>query len=420
MVDDSEAHTCTAGLDLAAELATTRTALARGELDHAAFHIAEALVSSPLDGEVHALIEELLTHNPSFALGAPDEGGEYAGRAALRAVLARRQGDGTLAIETLLQVHRALPDAGFVGLLDVWFPEAESLRGIDPTRLAGAFAALLEARRNAAAAKGLLTQICAAHPDSEAMHVLDVRLLRRLEGPALALPRSEDLARRLPSWLTFITLGATYRELGELGKARTALLRAAELDPRDPSLHLDLGDWAIEDGDLRTAIQHYDQALALAPEQPWALASRAYLAVLTGEPSEAGARATLRRLAVEGNARARSLHGELVPFDLALEPPGSSLVHVAKQVRADGLTLTGNRVAVSSFEPPSAVRAAALIAGEVLPEDLVSFGEIPTPDPRLPRCPVEHALWSFRGPGLFGRLRALRSVGAPALAPPPP
>lgn len=417
-------HTCPSEIDLATELSLAKQALAEGDLLHASFHISGGLVASPTDAGVHALIDAVLARDPSFALAAPEDGGEYAGRAALRAVLAHRRGDDTTAMALLLRVHGALPEAGFDRLLNEQLADLRRVREVDPDRIVDALGWLVAVPDRARGLTDLIARLRAVHPGCELLGVIEVRLARRIGKPKEALKLAHALAARHPTSRALITLGATLSEQGDRPSARAAYLRATELDPTNGAVHLDLGDWALEDDDHRTAKHHYDRALAIDAQQPWALASRTYLDALASEGDDArtspgAARAALRQLALDGNDRAMVLHGGLVPFDLSLDPPGTAVVNAAKQLRAQGLTPEG-QMAVSSFEPPSAVHAAASMLGGVDPDELVAFGEIPTPDPRLPRWPVDHTLWTFREPGFFGKLRPLRAVGRPALDPPPP
>ena len=59
------------------------------------------------------------------------------------------------------------------------------------------------------------------------------------------------------------------------------------LDPRDPRAPLGLGACRQSLGDLPGAERQYDRALTLAPDDPYALADRAEVRLLTGRPDDA-------------------------------------------------------------------------------------------------------------------------------------
>ena len=80
-----------------------------------------------------------------------------------------------------------------------------------------------------------------------------------------------ELARNRPIPQTHVLIGRTYRDSGEYDRARQALRKALEMDPRTTRAHYYLGTTALlQDGVLRVeeAIDEFRQELRLAPADP--------------------------------------------------------------------------------------------------------------------------------------------------------
>ena len=60
-------------------------------------------------------------------------------------------------------------------------------------------------------------------------------------------------------------LAASFLGIGQFDKARRAVARALELDPRDPISLCTLGNCQEHSGDLKAALASYEQAAALDP-----------------------------------------------------------------------------------------------------------------------------------------------------------
>lgn len=71
-----------------------------------------------------------------------------------------------------------------------------------------------------------------------------------------------------------IGLGKSYTALGQFNRAQNALTRAAKLNRRNPEIHNQLGNLALQEMQPRRAIEHFDDALK---------ADRTNLAAMTGK-----------------------------------------------------------------------------------------------------------------------------------------
>ena len=93
----------------------------------------------------------------------------------------------------------------------------------------------------------------------------------RLERPEAAEGLFRDVAEERPIPQTWILIGRTYRDYGEYGKAREALERAIEEDPRVPRARFYLGTVELLDrgrGAVEEAIDHFKEERRISPEDP--------------------------------------------------------------------------------------------------------------------------------------------------------
>ncbi|NPD17284.1 hypothetical protein HOY34_19025 [Xinfangfangia sp. D13-10-4-6] len=85
----------------------------------------------------------------------------------------------------------------------------------------------------------------------------------------------ELAAARDPQSVTaLVGLGKSYTALAQYNRAQNALFRARELNRRNPEVHNQLGNLALQEMHPKTAIEHFDEALRL---------DRTNLAALTGK-----------------------------------------------------------------------------------------------------------------------------------------
>ena len=93
----------------------------------------------------------------------------------------------------------------------------------------------------------------------------------RLERPEAAERLFRDVAEERPIPQTWILIGRTYRDYGEYGKAREALERAIEQEPRVPRARFYLGTVELLDrgrGAVEEAIDHFKEERRTSPEDP--------------------------------------------------------------------------------------------------------------------------------------------------------
>ena len=93
----------------------------------------------------------------------------------------------------------------------------------------------------------------------------------RLERPEAAEKLLREVAEERPIPQTWVLIGRTYRDYGEYGRAREALERAIEQDPRVPRARFYLGTVELLDrgrGAVEQAIDRFKEERRISPDDP--------------------------------------------------------------------------------------------------------------------------------------------------------
>lgn len=369
------------------ELAIARGALDGGDHRHAAHHLAAALVTAPAGLEVAQLVKRLFhaTRDPQALI--PEK--MWTGDALLRARFHEIAGAFDDALAWQLMAQAAAKDKPVLHL-DA-FLDSERAQALDQDRLGRELSKVLDVPVAVEQLWPLLERLRSLGPLSTWLSFHVVRLLRargRMDE-ALELARATD--DREQNYWSATSLASTLRDAQHLEEAVQTFRRAAELNPEDAAVHLDLGDILLDLKRPSEAKQAYEAALERDPESAWAIASTPYAAWRTDQDPEAAARVIA--LARAGNSRAASLASLVAPFDVGFRRPASSLVNSFASAGEDPIV----QCAVSSIEAPSCVLAIQLEAGwRGQSPPLVRWGEIPEPDPRLPRAETTRRLWTYQ------------------------
>jgi tetratricopeptide (TPR) repeat protein len=404
--------------------------VARGELElhrdlkHGASHLANLIAYDPARAEWVDLLEAYL------AAGAPDpealipRGDKlYYSTEALRAYLWHSQGRRIEAIQLLIDLTRAKPDACYLEAwaLD-WLEPPGAIEALPDQIGAHLLVTALNRFREARVADrthlrqvgrwaALARRFCAGRDPSGPLVMTRVGLARKagLFDEAIAVAR--DAFRRTPNWHTAGALGLALREQGDWRAAEEAFQQALDLEPKDVSIRLEAGDMLFRLGDWQHALDWYENALAHAPEQPWALPSAEFCRwKLTGDETYLD---RVIALAKEGNSRADGLWHQAAWSQL--NEPADATANMIRQIREaileDRETAPKGevRLTLSSYEVPSNFLAFRLEMEALRHEIrlLTAFQRIPQPDPREPIEAVQFPLWTFDG-----------IDGVPALPPP--
>lgn len=429
------------------DLALARESLARGDMPHAAKHLAAALASDPVNPEFLRTAEALLRaapENPNKLI--PLNGGTpWFGDVALHAWLLARTGSSTPALHLLFQVATVKPDVPYLAWAKEWLASPDFARDVNPQHVAEMALRLLQQVNLSvhapltATLREVLARVRAMHGGSAPLMAAAAKLARMTGNFQESLDIALGFEREHPDAMAAIMAAGAYKGMGDLPAALAAYRRALERDPTNHALWLDIGDVLWDDGKPKEALEAYMKVLAHAPEHPWALPSVLMLrAEIARDP-------TLLQVfiryaeAYPDNVRARHLLGKLralasappsqgKPWEDFLPEPTESVLSVLVQVkeavaRKGNVPLPKNLPVTSSHpEPPSALLSAQHELARFAEGTTLSFKvqHIPQPDPR--------ESWG-RSPGLlaslgFGKSRPVlwrfHGIDAfPAVDPPP-
>lgn len=254
------------------ELALARLALDQGDLDHAAGHLAGAIVYAPTLPEVHEVLAQIAARaDGGLDLFSLDRHA-FIGTVVARAHLLAAAGRPAEGLELLAAATGYAPGIDWAGV--PWIGSPELGRQLDPDRLTH-----------------ILMQICAAIPDPAprvdqpslrpylrlAAHAIDAHprqglllgaasaLARRLGEAALAIDWARRGVREAPAKLTEVWLGYAYRSADRTDEALAALRRAVIHDPDDLSVYADIAGTLADSGRLEEALEWIDRALDRDP-----------------------------------------------------------------------------------------------------------------------------------------------------------
>ncbi len=386
-----------------ADAAIARKALAEGDLKHALFHVAGALSVQPDEPRYLALLEEVLASvDDPVALAETEPGASYM-LFAVKAWAWRRAGRATDAAALLVRVLETRPDSPYGGWLRAWIADA----ALEPAPVSRAIDVALSnldktdlGRRYGDHARALfldaLTTLRAREPAAADTNLALGRLLRVLRryDEAMAIAQAED--ERAPTYRTALLLGTIERERGARAEAVPWFRRAAERDPSDFAIHLDIGDTLLGLGDFAAAIAAYEAALARDPGNAWASASipyarfRASGALADREAVEAYAAAR------PDDGRAQGLVARVTPFLGYLPEPNEACLGVVGGLWRGEIDSPPVRMASTSLESPSALAAAdeALAARGFAPPSRTVSRPL-DPDVRVPLARTAFVLWGY-------------------------
>jgi tetratricopeptide (TPR) repeat protein len=395
-------------ISLDTELGAARRALAAGDPEHAAFHLASALTFGPTHEEALRLFDEIIAaaDDPESLL----ELGEapYYGEVAARAYVLAHSGDVDQGFGLLAQVIRSFPNLGYEPWAEEWLTGAEADR-IDPTNVARLVASLMQATVGRMHLREtevhflerfvpLARAGCATGPGADLPILLSMGsgLLRRVReyDDAIALA---DRALELEESPVHAVAGALARRgAGDFAGAEAGFARALELEQ-------DATYW-VEIARVRWDARDLDGALA-------ALAEYTVLEPKDDDPETRVMIDYLRCCAhgeQEGRILVEWLGEDAAPDDVVqLVRPGGRLVPLSEATinairnAGDQMDLHGAEFSfgVSCIEAPSVRLAVALATGQESAAAIeYSFDNVPEPDPRRAVRDVAHRVWDYDWP----------------------
>lgn len=396
------------------DAALAREILADGDLPHAMFHLAGALASNPTNPAWLELFDEIASKSPDPPSLIPDDGkGFWHGLAACRARLLYRAGRRHDALCLISQVIPAFPAQGYHAWAEEWVKSPGQLLDARPAftlfgglgkRYADDVLAMAEERAELEKLFPLVDALCEKLP-SEAFLQGFRGTLRKKAG---RLDEGVEITGRAyqvsPCWQTAVLAAGALKAKGDLAAARAFFLKALTYEPADFTAHLDLGDMALDAGDLEEALNRYQIVLKKEKEHPWAEPSAAYVRWFR-DGDDASLR-NLRRLASQSgpalarasvlmaHVRSQRAFERLFPGEATLD----TLTQIAESYKKQGKPIPRGmelKITVTACESPSAF----LAVRRTLPDCklAVAVTRVQTPDPRLPSGAVDFVLWKYEG-----------------------
>jgi tetratricopeptide (TPR) repeat protein len=399
------------------EAVLAQALLAKGELVHGAFHLAGALVEEPLHPDCLELLDRYIASAPDPLELAPlKEGpeGNWLGIAALRALILGRIGRVPEAVALLVQVVMARPDKPYLDWAIDWL-EQEPAAGprVDRKALLSFFGFVLQRYPGTVitdpAKQDALGQLCRfamqtiADPDPEMMLTYArVALVRKVGRLDQALAEAQRGYQKHGGYHMASSLATIYEGNGDQESWLKWQRIALEHDPENVPLRLDLGDRYLNTGQFAEAVRWYQEALECEPEHPWALPSLYAARHLQGDV-QWRTRLEAYAAAHPDNERAASLVRAGIAYVGFLPEPQEATLGVLRQITQlakspDGAPTGEAKVTLSAVEAPSA-RLACSIGIAALGFDLnipFTITNVQTPDPRLPRRPVQYQIWKYK------------------------
>jgi tetratricopeptide (TPR) repeat protein len=307
-------------------LAVALRALEQDDLTHAALHVASALGDDPGDTKALALFDRILQKAPDplalFVLEG-EEPPSYA-LVAGRAYVHARLGQLTAALDAIFRVEEVRPELDYFAWAARWLEKPGAAASVAPNgvdegirrfvlRFRGMFVEDAQERGWLARGEPIVRALAEAHPKEGYLLTWYAALLRKMGELERATAIAKAAYAADPSTATAVALGMAHRARGEMDQAIAAFQKGAEHDPKNPYVHLDVGDIRLDREDWSGALAAYEAALAIKPDEGWAAPSAIYCRYrLDGDAKHVKA---LEKLAKghHGNDRARALLERIGP-----------------------------------------------------------------------------------------------------------
>lgn len=133
---------------------------------------------------------------------------------------------------------------------------------------------------------------------SEVPRLVKIIVLGKLGEFAAAIDEASKSYEANRTWNTAITLANTFRRAGNLHRAIEMWSVAADLDPKDVTALLEIGDSYLSMKEWVAAIKTYERAVEREPDQAWAVPSIHYCQYMV-----TGDRNWLRRVQRQANKK---------------------------------------------------------------------------------------------------------------------
>ncbi|WBB66618.1 tetratricopeptide repeat protein [Micromonospora sp. WMMD812] len=405
-------------LSAAEELALARLAIDEGDLDHAAGHVAGALVQAPTLPEVHEALARLAAADGGGVELFPLNHHAFVGAVVARAHLLAAAGHPGDGLDLLVAATGYAPQTDWAGVPWVTAPElAERLAPEHAARILMQVCAALpdpvpRAGRPALAAYLTLARnAVTVHPEHGLLLGAASALARRVGEVALAIRWASRGVRAQPSKMGEVWLGYAYRSAGRTREALAALGRAVGHDPDDLAVYADIAGTLADTGRLDEALEWIDRALARDPSFDCAVHTAHRLRFQRdGEVAHLVALADF----VRDHPDDTHEHGDLAeccrsrPWLGQVTPATGPAVDALRRAVVGDHGDLGDAVRLAAPAPPSALRTVAT----AVPGLRIEMAGVVEPDAREPRRPGVRPLWRYDGTSVAPAVPAPSSTAA--------
>jgi len=407
------------------EFVTAQHLYQQGDLPHATFHLAYALMSDPMNEQWRGLLDTLIKQsgdNANQLIQPDDTGNIHFSHGAVMAYIHASHGDYDSALRLISQVHGAVRHNVYL----VWVVEwLTSHPNVETTEIETITMYVMRDMQNYTSGRPIPPEQQAQYnqilPALEAIrkknsthghyHSILSSLLRRIDQIDTALTYAKQGYQLKPEYLTALMVALVYRDSQDYENALSWYKTSVTHNPMDVPVHLDIADMFIQMNQRADAIDYYRRAMRLDPNNSWATPHYYYYSYFEDKdtqhlddlktyaeqhPDIELAQNLYQRLMHYINAKA---YVNYIPTPA--EAGLSALRQIDEQKGKGALKSKDFNMAISALESPSmrTVFEQYFIedGGEDKPNINVTVSEIQQPDPRQPMKNVPYLLWKYEG-----------------------
>jgi tetratricopeptide (TPR) repeat protein len=404
------------------DLQTAYRASSDGDLEHAAFHVGAVLKADPTDRRAVQLLDRLIAKCRETGVDpltlAPLGKDVWVGTAAVHAYVLHAMGRHRDAIDLLRQAAQADQPTPWWRWAAAWAADPAAAREMDGDVAAGVLArAVMDAddvarspleREALEAAAPALATLAAAHPRSDVTRYIHVAALRKLGRGDEAVRLAAEWEAASPSYMSALSLANARHRAGDIDGAVAAFERAVAHQPDNAPAMADAAEMLAQAGRFAESLAWTERAKASDPDvetSSWVLWH--YLMHKLGrDPAAMEKLQDFRRAHPNLREPRPPVAAQFGPYSAFIPEASEATVNVARDLaeKHDIRKVKLTQLAVTSIEAPSSRLAVERAMGIERNGLTIDVGEIPSPDPRMPRGPVDWTLWTYDGttplPGL--------------------
>jgi|GEM_PF-6368480 len=350
----------------------------RGNLEHAIFHLSCAIAADPTNPEWIGYLNELLNERYNLLYYVQVKEDNYYAVIAVKAYTMFYYKSYNEAFNLLGQVLKTVPNSLYLYWVIDWNDKLDDYSKIKRNTIISFMYGTMKSvdMINEELKFKILPSIISILIKSCKIYRGDYLLLwflsamqRRNKDFESALKSAEEAYDLNANYGNTICLALAYKELGEYEKAREFYEKGNELDPKDESCLLDLGDMYLGIDKYDIAKKYYLDALNRNPKNDWALPSVLYIDFLEQMNEESYLKLEEYSSKNPDNNWAKHLlslahkvkeYEKLIPYIDYIPEPQEAIINLLKQIIEKNPSLDNGgciNVTLSNMEAPSAINS---------------------------------------------------------------